>query len=116
MAYKYYTEHEADQHYLYGNEIAQILYDYYGIVSTSGKPAVQMVAAILNQLESDLGMYKIFYETRKGLRRVYPSGQYLISNISKIFSVEEGKHFIKVNGKQYNYIVSHNKNTRKIAS
>ena len=64
MPYKYYVEVQSDEHYLYASEIATIL----GYFTSSGKPYTRFVSYVYHANKKN----KIFYQTRKGLREVFP--------------------------------------------
>lgn len=109
MAYKYYEEKIDDEHYLYADEVAQYLYGL-GITTLNGKPPVRMVQAILDDFDKYYAAregktsYKLYYNTRNGLKRVYRSGQYIISVAQDIFAdIECGEQVLEINNKHYRY-------------
>lgn len=103
--FKYYAEKESDQHYLFSNEIAELLSRNYGITSENGTPATKLVEALLGDYEHMHGMPKLFYNTRHGLRRVYPFGIPLVQCASQIFDLSIGSHVLEIFGRKYKYRV-----------
>ena len=100
MSYKYYQEIETEEHYYYASEISWYLLEKHGISSPNGtKPASTMVNAMLNFLHA--GEPKLYYNTRNGLKRVWPQGKTAAALLVRN-CVEPGG-CIEINGKKYHY-------------
>ena len=100
---KYYIELEDDKGYPFAAEIARGLYDKVGLTSPNyhNRPADTLVRAALDTNELRHEAPKMFYNTRSGLRRVYPhAGETVLWLIAKI---EENTGIIKIAGKKYRY-------------
>lgn len=67
----YYVKVESPFHYMYAGELAK----EYGIYTVNGKPHAKLIAAYLDDLEKEEGVHPLYYETKHGLRRVYPHGE-----------------------------------------
>lgn len=104
--YKYYAEHESENHYLFSSEIAELLYKIYGITNDKGSYPTKLVESYLYDFEKKCKMVKLYYNTRNGLRRVYPAGQWMVENAHKIFDVRPGRHVINIGEKKYKYRVA----------
>ena len=111
--YKYYQEVESERHYPYVREVAEELYKY-GLATEDKKPAFCLVTAYLDQTERELnGPVKLYYNSRKGLCRVYVTGIGLLNLASqgKAFFQKEGQcepdriHTITIGDKNYRYTV-----------
>ena len=103
--YKYYAEQESEDHYLFSNEIADLLNKRFGIQNEKGDLSTRMVEAYLSDYEEKYGMPKLFYNTRHGLRRVYPLGFQLVQHANKIFDLSYGLHVLNVGGRNFKYNV-----------
>ena len=103
--YKYYAEQESKNHYLFANEIADLLNKGFGIQNEKGDLSTRMVEAYLSDYEEKYGMPKLFYNTRHGLRRVYPLGFQLVQHANKMFDLSYGLHVLNVGGRKYKYKV-----------
>lgn len=108
---KYYQEIESCEHYLYAGEVAEGLMRRHGIVSKTGCLATSMVAAILDSMDDR----KLFYNTPRGIRRVYTSGEVLMMDLrytrdGKLLDTTPGEHVTEpVNGKRWKYKVLESK-------
>lgn len=103
--YKYYAEKESKEHYLFSNEIADLLNKGFGIQNEKGGLATRMVEAFLNDYEERYGMPRLFYNTRHGLRRVYPFGFELAMHANKVLDISPGLHVLYVGGRNFKYKV-----------
>ena len=103
--YKYYAEKESEEHYLFSNEIADLLNRGFGVQNEKGGLAIRMVEAFLNDYEERYGMPKLFYNTRHGLRRVYPFGFEFAMHANKVLDISPGLHVLYVGGKNFKYKV-----------
>ena len=103
--YKYYAEKESEEHYLFSNEIAELLNKGFGIQNEKGGLATRMIETFLNDYEETYGMPKLFYNTRHGLRRVYPLGFQLVQHANKMFDLSLGLHVLNVSGRNFKYKV-----------
>ena len=106
--YKYYEEIESGEHYLYASEVAEILMKNHGIVSMTGCVPTTMVAGLLDALDDR----RLFYNTRRGIRRVYTWGNYLANTLcysrdgKLMLDTTPGDHITEpVNGKRWKYKV-----------
>lgn len=72
--YVYYKPVATPMHYFYASELAEILYAA-GYCSMQNKPHKALVAYMLKDDEP------LFYNTRKGLRRVYPNGLSMVNKM-----------------------------------
>ena len=70
---KYYMEIQDDEHYLNPFEIASL----YGVYSNKEQPHNRFVARLLTEYQRIMKIdTKIYYQTKKGMMRVYPSAIY----------------------------------------
>lgn len=70
---KYYLEIQDDEHYLNPYEIAVV----YGVQSNKDQPHNRFVARLLTEYCKALNIdTKIYYQTKQGMMRVYPSSIY----------------------------------------
>ena len=98
--YKYYQEVESDDHYCYAHELAKYMHEEFGISSPDGdKPAVGLMTAMLNYIHE--GEPKLYYNTRYGLKRVWPRGMKAMILLVHNCVAPGGR--IEINGKKYRY-------------
>jgi hypothetical protein len=69
-AFRYFVEVYSPQHMLFANEIADIVYNL-GWSSDKGAPPINFVREFMNSLLTKNSRAKMYYETSKGLKRVY---------------------------------------------
>ena len=107
--YIYYASVESEDHYLYASEVAQYLHTNNGLATVTGKPAIKMLAAIMDELDGDT---KLYYFTKYGPKRVYKSSLDIIEaakdsrNIPYFLMGEPGHVYtINVRGKKYKYVL-----------
>ena len=110
MAYKYYQEIISEEHMLFGYEAAGLALQYCGIATVDGKPATKMLEALMDDIAAELGFdAKLYYNTRNGLRRVYPAAKELISElqcgINRHLETELGIYIVEAGGRKYRYQV-----------
>lgn len=110
MAYKYYIETECDRHYAFASEVAEYLYREAGIASPNQGAPVTLTRAMLAWLHTDDP--KIFYNTKKGLRRVYPYGEKAAILLMQNCVVGGGT--IEIDGKKYRYERKDNGSREKV--
>lgn len=109
MSYIYYEQKEILEHYPYASEVAEWLQREFGITTILKKPAKLMTSSILNELEKEMGLSELYFQTRRGLRRVYRSSGHFIYLIKEksYLSLESGEHTIRLkNGMVYKYLVT----------
>ena len=68
---EYYIKVTMNDHLLYTTEIAERLFNA-GWTSSTGKPPVSFLNAYLNKTSEELRCEEIYYNTRHGLKRVWP--------------------------------------------
>lgn len=112
--YTYYTSKQLPEHYLYASEVADYLYHIIGLKTKNGKPCLAMISAMLNTLSKNLGDEELYYNSKKGLRRVYPCASIVInefgikySKLEPISSCKPGQlektETIFIDGRKYTY-------------
>ena len=99
--YKYYIEFEHDEHYPYAHEVAALMFEAHGITAPddTSKPAKTLVTAALNWFHGDEP--KMFYNTRNGLKRVYPNWKEVYGWLFMHCNQNQGT--VKIDGKNYRY-------------
>lgn len=96
--YTYYIEVESEQHYAYLDEIVEYLYAH-GITSKEGKLPIGLTRAVLSWFHKDNP--RMCFNTRRGLKRVFPLAGEAIDFIMSNCVQEEGA--LEVNGRKFNY-------------
>lgn len=100
LSYKYFVEVYMRDHYPFAGEVAEYLYNTYGIKAVGkDKPASVMVTAMLNWIHSNDP--RLFFQTKYGLKRVFP----LADRAARILvhNCKEPGGSIEINGKKYRY-------------
>ena len=101
------------EHHLYAREVAEELYKY-GLATKDKKPVLRLVSAYLSHTDLELnGAAKLYYNSRKGLRRVYVTSIELLNlaHAGKAFFQKEGQcepdhiHTITIEDKNYRYTI-----------
>ena len=72
MEYKYYMEVNSHEHMLNAYEIAKL----FNIKTLTGKPHNRLVARMLSEYNKKYNDPKLYYQTKTGLMRVWPSSIY----------------------------------------
>lgn len=72
MEYKYYMEVNSHEHMLNAYEIAKL----FNIKTLTGKPHNRLVARMLSEYNKKYEDPKLYYQTKTGLMRVWPSSVY----------------------------------------
>ena len=98
MIYKYYIQVFSDEHMLFASELAEV----YGIYSLSDKPHYALVkTAITDYIDNNnIKHMPIFYETKKGLREVFPR-EYYEPALKSLLTNSEGVYISNKNKKYY---------------
>lgn len=100
--YIYYLELESDEHYPYSSEVAALLYERLGWSTKTNKPPVTFMAAFLREKESkdERIKYPMYYNTKKGLVRVYP---FALEYLEELADYLSGEYEAKINVAGRNY-------------
>ena len=105
MSYMYYTPVVMEEHGLFASELAVIATEKLGIVSSSGKPHTGFISAFMQSMEKmdENVPAPLYYETSRGLARVYIHGLQYIERLAEIaVLMEPGKNIkIDVEGKGF---------------
>jgi hypothetical protein len=101
-SYIYYLELESDEHYPYSSEIAILLHERLGWSTRTNKPPVMFMAAFLREKESkdERIKYPMYYNTKKGLVRVYP---FALEYLEELADYLSGEYEAKINVAGRNY-------------
>ena len=80
--FTYYKPIVSREHYLFASELARA----YGIYSTTGRPHALFVTALMNTYYKYTSREELYYETRHGLKRVFPDGEKVLDLMIDKFS------------------------------
>ena len=97
MSYTYYLQVFSDEHMLFASEIAEL----YQVYSSSGKPHHKLIKTVILDyiINNNLNYMPIFYETKNGLREVFPREYYepalisLLTNSKSVYISNKNKKF-----------------------
>ena len=99
--FTYYKPIVSVEHYLFASELARA----YGVYSTTGRPHVLFVTALMNAYYKHNPKEELYYETRHGLKRVFPDGEKVLDLMIDKFRALPG--YVKsyeIEGKNYKFI------------
>lgn len=100
QGYTYYMQlNNVPMHYLFSEELALL----YGICTEAGRPHTRLVSAYLGIKEKEMGARPLYYNTRYGLKRVYPHGEAIIEQLRNALEEIIISHVTLSNGKSYNF-------------
>ena len=99
--FTYYKSVASKEHYLFAIELARA----YGIYSTTGRPHVLFVTALMNAYYKHNSKEELYYETCHGLKRVFPDGEKVLDLMIDKFRALPGdvKNY-EIEGKNYKFI------------
>ena len=103
---EYYVKVTMDDHLLYTTEIAERLFNI-GWTSSAGKSPVSFLNAYLNKISEELCCEEMYYNTRHGLKRVWPKAvlKSLLSQLNNLSVTAEKQAIeftIKYHSRKYN--------------
>lgn len=84
--FKYYQAVETEEHYLFSIELAQAFQQFFGWGTKNGTAPIACISAYLKKKAKDRHEAELYYETRFGLKRVYPKGTDDISNLCQLLN------------------------------
>lgn len=106
--YTYYQEVKSNKHFYFSSEICE----YFGIYTVTDKPHVRFFAKYYS--DHDTSEQKLYYNTSKGLTRVYPDGdiingfaEFMMNQVKDMLKadVQSIKTTIKYGNKCYNIVI-----------
>ena len=99
--FTYYKPTVSREHYLFASELARA----YGIYSTTGRPHVLFVTALMNAYYKHNPKEELYYETCHGLKRVFPDGEKALDSIvDKLRALPGDVKNYEIEGKNYKFI------------
>lgn len=104
--FTYYKPIVSREHYLFASELARA----YGIYSTTGRPHALFVTALMNAYYKHTPREELYYETRHGLKRVFPDGEKVLDLMIDKFRALPGKvKNYEIEGRKYKIVLEEKK-------
>ena len=104
--YLYYKSVVSKEHYYFASELASL----YGIYTTTYNAHTRFVSALMNAYYKYTPREELYYETRHGLRRVYPDGEKVLNMMIEKLRALPGKvKNYEIEGRKYKIVLEEKK-------